>query len=123
MTPTGNALLSESTLVARSGAGGGKMVCIRNSKETRNILTSDALEAVLKVMNRVLFSKPQSGERGIRCLKAPFGRFWIPLAAVSLRGSRLLRLCVHLLNLRTRVVFLTRLRLHTPHLMLTHSHE
>lgn len=110
MTPPGYAILGDSAFSSLMSVSGGKVVRARKSGETREIPISASLAAIDLVLQRVLPSERQSAEWGIRCLKGPFGRLRLPLSAVATRRGRLLRVCVHLLNLRTRVVGLNQIR-------------
>lgn len=55
-------------------------------------------------------SERQSAEWGVRAIKGPFGRLKLPLSPDALKRERLLRICVHLFNLRTRLVGLNQIR-------------
>lgn len=66
--------------------------------------------AIDLILKRTMPSERQSAEWGVRSLKAPFGRLRLPLPIDSYRRRRILQVCVHLLNIRTRSVGLKQLR-------------
>eukprot|EP00171_Calliarthron_tuberculosum_P005428 IDg5428t1 len=109
-TPPGYAILGDSAFASSMRVGGGKIVRARKQNETVDIPESPELAAVDLVLQRVLPSERQSAEWGIRALKGPFERMRLPLSAVSTRRGRLLRVCVHLLNMRTRLIGLSQIR-------------
>lgn len=76
----------------------------------RDTTTSDTFTAIDMEMQLVLPSKHQSAEWCIMRFKRPFSRLRLPISAVSSRRSRVLRVCVNLLNLRSHVVGLNQIR-------------
>ena len=110
MTPPGYAILGDSAFVNNTTATNGKVLRGRKSNETREIPESAALAAVDALLQRIMPSERQSAEWGVRALKGPFQRLKTPLPADSVKRLRLLRICCHLFNFRTRYVGLNQIR-------------
>lgn len=109
-TPRGKAILGDSAFVAKARVSHGKIIRGRKSTETEDVPVSELLARVDAVLQRVMPSERQSAEWGIRAMKAPFGRLRLPLPADSTLRLRLLEVCVHLYNLRVRVIGLNQIR-------------
>lgn len=109
-TPNGFAILCDSAFTVDAKSTDGKIVRAKKTNETKELCSSWELSAVELVLQRIYPSERQSAEWGIRALKAPFGRLRLPLSADSKSRCRLLTVCVHLLNLRTRCVGLNQIR-------------
>ena len=78
--------------------------------DTSGVTSSLWLAAVDTLLDKAMPSERQSAEWGVRALKGPFMRLTTTLPGnVYVRG-RILRLCVHLYNLRTRLVGLNQIR-------------
>ncbi|CDF33017.1 unnamed protein product [Chondrus crispus] len=103
-TPPGYAVLGDSAFVNNLKATNGKVVRGRKSNETNDIPCSLALAAVDTILQRAMPSERQSAEWGVRAIKGPFARLKVPLPADSKKRYRLLRICCHMFNFRTRHV-------------------
>ena len=62
------------------------------------------LAAVDVLLERAIPSERQSVEWGVRSIKGPFKRLSVPLLADSYNRYRVVVLCAHLFNFRTRFV-------------------
>lgn len=109
MTPPGYAILGDSAFVNNTQTTHGKVIRGRKTNETSDIPESAALAAVDIIMQRVMPSERQSAEWGVRAIKGPFARLKVPLPADSRKRLRLLRICCHLFNFRTRYVGLNQI--------------
>lgn len=109
-TPRGKAILGDSAFVTNTRVTHGKIIRGRKTTETSDIPLSPLLAAVDAILQRAMPSERQSAEWGIRAFKAPFGRLRLPLPADSAVRFRLLQVCVHLYNLRARLIGLNQLR-------------
>ena len=110
MTPPGMAILGDSAFVNNTRITNGKIVRGRKSNETADIPESAALAAVDIILERIMPSERQSAEWGVRAIKAPFARFKVPLSPDSEKRFRILSICCHLFNFRTRKVGLNQIR-------------
>ena len=110
MTPPGYAILGDSAFVNDTRITNGKIIRSRKANEAQDIPESAELCAVDLLLQRIMPSETQSAEWGIRALKGPFARLKVPLPADAAKRSRLIRICCHLLNLRTRFVGLNQIR-------------
>ena len=110
MTPPGYAILGDSAFIKDTRVTNGKIIRSRKANETQDIPESAELCAVDMILQRIMPGERQSAEWGIRALKGPFARLKLPLPADASKRSRLVRICCHLLNLRTRVVGLNQIR-------------
>ena len=109
-TPPGYSILGDSAFVNNTSTTNGKVLHGRKSNETRDIPHSAYLSAVDIILQRVMPSERQSAEWGVRAIKAPFQRLKTPLPADSKKRLRLLRICCHLFNFRTRFLGLNQIR-------------
>ena len=109
-TPVGYAILGDSAFVTRARVVHGKIVRSRKSSETHDVPLSAMLAAVDAVLQNAMPSERQSAEWGIRAVKAPFGRLRLALPADAVLRCRLLKVCSHLYNLRTRLIGLNQIR-------------
>lgn len=109
MTPQGCAFLGDRKFVCALSKPGGQFVRARKTKESGDLPESAALAAVDSVLQRLFLSEGQSKKWGIRFLNVPFGRLRLPLFALSSRRGRILRVCVHLLNLHTSIFGLNKI--------------
>lgn len=82
----------------------------RKSNETSSIPATLELVAADTILQRVMPSERQSAEWGVISIKSVFARLKRPLTAYSLKRLRLIRCCIHLVNLRTRYVGLNQIR-------------
>lgn len=110
MTPPGFAILGDSAFAVERKVSDGKIVRSRKSNERAFIPESLELAAIDTILQRVMPSERQSAEWGVRAIKGTFGRLKVPLSADSSKRKRLLRICVHLFNFRTRYVGLNQIR-------------
>jgi len=110
MTPPGFAILGDSAFVNNTSTTKGKVLRARKSNEASSIMESAELYAIDIILQRVMPSERQSAEWGVRAIKAPFGRLKTPLPADSSKRLRLLRICCHLFNFRTRTIGLNQIR-------------
>ena len=104
MTPPGMAILGDSAFVKNSRVTNGKIVRGQKANEVSDNPESSALAAVDIILLRVMPSERQSAEWGLRAIKAPFARPKVPLPADAEKRQRLLAVCCHLFNFRTRKV-------------------
>lgn len=109
-TPPGMAILGDSAFVNNVRITNGKIVRGRKANETSDIPNSACLAAVDLILQRVMPSERQSAEWGVRAVKAPFARLKVPLPPDARTRLRLLTLCCHLFNFRTRFVGLNQIR-------------
>lgn len=109
-TPVVKAVLFHSAFVVFTPSLKGKCVRARNVTETRDLGESEVLNAVVTVLQGILPSERKSVEWRERAFKAPFGRLCLPLDINASRRGRLLTLCAHLLNLRTRRLGINQIR-------------
>lgn len=109
-TPVGMAILCDSAFMAATAKTGGKIIRARKVTERSEIPCSELMSAIDDILQSVMPSERQSAEWGVRALKAPFGRLRLPLSRDSERRGRLLIVCAHLVNLRTRQVGLSQIR-------------
>ena len=110
MTPPGYAVLGDSAFVSDTRRTNGKIVRARKTNETSDIPYSATLAAVDVLLQRAMPSERQSAEWGVRAFKGPFARLKIPLSPDSYKRYRLIRICCHLFNFRTRYVGLNHVR-------------
>ena len=110
MTPPGYAILGDSAFINDARITKGKIIRSPKANETQNIPESTELYAVDLILQRVMPSERQSAEWGIRALKGPFGRLKVALPADAEKRARIIRICCHLLNFRTRFVGLNQIR-------------
>ena len=110
MTPPGVAILGDSAFVNTTKATNGKVLRNRKSNEMNDIPKSAELAVVDVLLQRAMKSERQSAEWGVRAMKGPFQRLKTPLPADAHKRLRLLRICCHLFNFRTRFVGLNQIR-------------
>lgn len=110
MTPPGFAILGDSAFTNDTRLTKGKVIRGRKTNELQGIPNSIELAAVDTILQRIMPSERQSAEWGVRAIKGPFARLKRPLSPDSLKRERLLRICTHLFNLRTRHVGLNQIR-------------
>ena len=110
MTPPGMAILGDSAFVNNTSVTNGKIVRGRKANETSDIPVSAELGAVDIILQRIMPSERQSAEWGVRAIKAPFSRLQVPLPADAKKRERLITICCHLFNYRTRLVGLNQIR-------------
>ena len=110
MTPPGMAILEDSAFVNTIKATNGKGLRSTKSNEVNDIPKSAELAPVDLMLQRAMPSKRQSAEWGVRAMKGPFQRLKTPLPADARKRLRLLRICCHLQNFRTRFVCLNQIR-------------
>lgn len=109
ITPPGMAILCDSAFLSGREIKG-KLIRARKSNEVTEMFESEELAAIDIILQRVMPSERQAAEWGVRALKAPFGILRLPLSPDSEYRGRLLQLCAHLLNMRTRLVGLNQIR-------------
>ena len=110
MTSPGMAILGDSAFVNTTEATNGKIVRERKTNKVHDVSISGALAPVDILVQRAMPSELQSAEWDLRAIKAPFQRLKTPLPANSRKRLRLLRICCHLFNFRTRYVGLNQIR-------------
>ena len=115
-TPPGFAILGDSAFPRTDPRLKGKIVRARKTNEIGP--RSDAphsywLSAVDTILERSMPSERQSAEWGVRGLKRPFKRLTIPLTGNAYKRKRIISLCAHLHNFRTR--FLGRSQIRTAY--------
>lgn len=106
----GMALLGDSAFVNNARVTSGKIIRGRKSNETSDIPEASALSAVDIILQRIMPSERQSAEWGVMAIKAPFARLKVSVPADSKKCLRLLTICCHLFNFRTRKVGLNQIR-------------
>ena len=110
LTPPGKAILCDTAFHIRTEFTNGKVVRAKKNNERSEILQSEALQFIEYVMQRTYPIERQPVEWGVRALKTPFGRLRLPLTHDSAKRGRMLRICAHMLNLRTRLINLNQIR-------------
>lgn len=109
MTLPRMANLGESAFVVDGRTGREKVVRARKTnKNTRRCERAELLSVDL-ILQRILLGERRSAERGVRAPKAPFGVLQLPLSSDIERRKRLLTMCVHLPNVRTRHIGMNRI--------------
>ncbi len=63
-----------------------------------------------ELLQKIMPSERQSAEWGVRALKGPFARLKTVLTGDAYKRMRLILICVHLFNFRTRFVGLNQIR-------------
>lgn len=101
-TPPDMAILGDSAFVNNTRVTNGKILRARKSGKTNDIPESPELAAVDLILQRVVPSERQSAEWGVRAIKAPLGRLNVPLLADCEKRRRIIEVCCHLFNFRTR---------------------
>ena len=103
-------MLADSAFIANNNAINGKIVRARKVGETQGLAESEVLSRLDITLQGVMPSERQSAEWGIRAIKGTFDRLRPPLSADAYVRRRLLAVCAHLKNLRTRCVGLNQIR-------------
>ena len=101
-TPQGCAVLADSAFINSNRMLQTKIIRPRKSNEFWEIPHSKALAWLDLLLQRLIPGVRKAAEWGVRALIAPFGRLHYPLPGNTQKRHRLLTVCCHLLNLRTR---------------------
>ncbi len=109
-TPPGYAVLGDSAFAASTKVTNGKIVRGRKTNENNGIPESVTMAIIDELLQKIMPSERQSAEWGVRALKGPFARLKTVLTGDAYKRMRLILICVHLFNFRTRVVGLNQIR-------------
>ena len=109
-TPPGFAVLADSAFVNSQGDLQTKVMRGRKANELWDLPQSKVLARLDILLQRLIPRVRQSAEWGLRAIKAPFGRLHYPLPADTHKRRRLLLICCHIFNLRTRTLRNNQLR-------------
>lgn len=112
-TPSGFEVLCDSAFPSYGTSLQGKVVRARKANElgpSSDVSKSFYLSAVDTLFERAMPSERQSAEWGVRAMKCPFKRMTVSLPADVHSRYRILVICAHMFNFRTRFVGLNQLR-------------
>jgi len=113
VTPRGFAILGDSAFPSRTSILQGKIVRSRKVNEIprAGTVTETAYRAAIDLLlDRAMPSERQSAEWGVRAIKGPFKRLTVPLPCDAYKRLRIILLCAHIYNYRTRLVGLNQIR-------------
>ena len=110
MTPPGMAILADSAFVNNARVTNGKIIRPRKTNEVHDIPSSAFLAAVDTMLQHAIPSERQSAEWGVRALKGTFPRLKVELPGDVAKRRRLISICCHMFNCRTRPVGLNQIR-------------
>ena len=102
--PRGMAILADSAFVTSMKTTNGKIVRARKTNETSSVPNPTYMAAEDLIPQKVYSSERQSAEWGVRAVKGTFPRLKVQLPTDGIKRLRLIELCCHLYNFRTRYV-------------------